>query len=423
MKVYLQTLKFQLKTLPKTFAFILFGVLSISAYKIFFLESSRGLFTQENITIAQIIFRVLFSLVILVAYGVVFIFLRGFFSISIFQLFPGIRKKVLLFGYINLAIIFIWGVFILGLNDLNVIKVFTMTILWFISSCMILIFFDTISVYRSNKYWILKLFFALFSFIAPMVAGREPSKHPLVYYSIISVFLLVVFYQTINFIRNYIDFRLKEDFTREGFGLKMNSLQNIIDNFYARKVVNTIGVVKNKKDKERYGKLIHITLLGIEFFTPWILIGTAIGLAYAKSVIEMKPRSMFIASVLYFTFFSLTNTPRIFKKKDEIMFLYQRSNIRRNDFELLILKTAIKVYFIRMLKIVIPIFAVVIIYNMYFGYADPYFLIKLILTISAIQLFFIYYFWKTIMRNKDYDLLKHSTTIRKGLVSLENIIK
>jgi hypothetical protein len=256
-----------------------------------------------------------------------------------------------------------------------------------------------------------------------MVAGREPSKHPVVYYSIISVFLLVVFYQTINFVRNYIGFRLKEDFTREGFGLKMDSLQNIIDDFFSGKVIKTIGVVKNKTDKERYGKLIHITLLGIEFYIPWLFLDVITGLAYVNNVFEMKPRTLFITCVLYSIFFSLTNTPRIFKKKDEIMFLYQKSNIRRNDFELLILKTALKVYFIRMLKIVIPIFAVVIIYNMYFGFADPYYLIKLIFTISAIQLLFIYYFWKTILRNKDYDMLKQSTTIRKGVVSLENVIK
>lgn len=413
MKEYLQMFKFQLKVFPKIHSFILLMILSISTYKIFMLGSDTGLFTQESITIAQIVFRVLFSLVMLVTYGVVSIFLRGSFTISVFQMLPCVRKKVLLLNTFSLVILFFWGIAMIGMNDTNSIIVFTMTNLWFISSCITLLFFDTISVYRSNKYWILKLFFASSSFIAPMVAVKESSKHPVAYYSIISVFLLVVLYQIINFVRNYINFRIKEDLKTKGLWLKMNSLQNIIDDFYVRKVRNTIWIVKNNAVKNRYGKLIHITLLGIELFTPWILIGSAISLAYVNSVFEMKPRTMFIASVLYFTFFSLTNTPRIFKKKDEIMFLYQRSNIRRDDFELLILKSAIKVYFIRFFKIVIPIFAVVIIYNIYFGYADPYFLIKLVLTISVIQLLLIYYFWYTILRNKDYNKIKASKTIIK----------
>ena len=422
MKAYLQMFKLPFKNVPKIGTSFLILILSVTTYKIFFLKSG-SIFSMSDITIAKIIFRVFFTLFIIGSYGLIFGMLRGIADKGIFHLVPEIRKKALIFGFVVIFLIFCWEIFILGFTDTKLLIVAAMFNLWFLSSCMTLYFFDIISVYRSNSFWIFKLIFALLSFIAPMVYAKGPSKHPITYFVIISIFLIVILYQIINFIRNYIGFRLKEDFTREGFGLKMNSLQNIIDNFYARKVVNTIGVVKIKTVKKRYGKLIHITLFGIEFYIPWLFLDVITGLAYVNNVFEMKPRTMFIACVLYSIFFSVTNTPRIFKKKDEIMFLYQKSNIRRDDFELLILKTAMKVYIIRMLKIVIPIFAVVIIYNMYFGYADPYFLIKLILTISAIQLFFIYYFWKTILRNKDYDLLKQSATIRKGLVSLENIIK
>ncbi|MBU4485625.1 MAG: hypothetical protein KKD38_01730, partial [Candidatus Delongbacteria bacterium] len=277
MKVYMQMFKYNFKMMPKISISLLIMMVSVTIYKLFFLEFDKNLFSMDNITIAQIVFRLIFIILVMGIYGQIFLFFRESLTTNIFQMIPNIRKKALIFGFLNLFLVYFWAVFILGFNHISVIIFFTMLNLWFLSSCMTLYFFDIVPIYRSNRFWILKMIFAILSFMVPMLSSKSPSKHPITYFIIISFFLIVVLYQIINFICNYIDFRLKEDFNVKGFGLKMNSLQNIMDNINVWKCRKTIGSLKIKAVRDRYGKLIHFTLFGNEFIFPWIFIGTISG--------------------------------------------------------------------------------------------------------------------------------------------------
>lgn len=407
MKVYLQMFKFSYNMIPKISISLLIMMSSVTIYKLFYLGADISLFSKNNITIAQIIFMELFMLSLIVAYLRTFIIISPYFSVSFLQMIPEIRKKALIFAGFNLGFVLIWSVFILGYSNLHALFSFTISSLWLFSTMITMSSFR-VPIYRSNKFWKLKLIFALLSFVVPLLSTKEPDKHPTIYITVISLFLIVVLYQIFTFVRNYMYIRLREDFNTKGLGMKMNSLQNIIDRIFVWKLNKTIRKLKMKAVCDRYEKLIHFSLFGNEFIFPWILIGSTLGLAYVNSVFDFSPKFLFISAVLYIFSFSAINTPRIFMQKYKIIFLYQKTGLRRIDFELLIFKTAIKVYFVRMMKIIIPIFTIVLINNLFFGTSDFILLILIILTISIIQIPYLFYFWRKMLKSKDYDTIKQA---------------
>ncbi|NOR46099.1 MAG: hypothetical protein GQ534_10990, partial [Candidatus Delongbacteria bacterium] len=315
MKTYLQIYKFIFKAMPKISIGFLILMLSTTFYKVFFLEPGHNLFFMENVTIDQIIFRILFVLSLIGSYGYLFGLMRETVTTDIFLLIPQIRKKSVVFTFGNFFLIYIWAVLILGFSDSMHLLYFTMLSLWFLSICLSLFFFDNISIYRSNKYWVFKLFFLIFSISGPLVILKDPMKQPVLYIVIISVFLLVIFYQIINFLHNYINLNFKTDITKSGLGKKANFLQNIIDNMYEGNYTSTANNLKNIKLNKRYFALFNITLFGPIMTKTWFSIGALISLTYINLINEWSLKTFILTTIGYFSFLAIVHARKCFKQK------------------------------------------------------------------------------------------------------------
>jgi hypothetical protein len=325
---------------------------------------------------------------------------------------PKIRKKTLAFSFLILLIIYIWAVFILGVSDSQSLVLFTMLNLWFLSVYMSLYFFDILSVYQSNKYWFFKIFFLIFSISAPLVSIKDPIKRPVLYTAIIGGFLIIFFYQLINFLNNYINLNFKKDFRTVGLGKKAESLQNIIDNFYVNKNKAVLSKLKKVKLSERYFKLFNITLFGPVFTYPWLFGGVLYSITYIYFIQEWSLKTLTIAFVVYFGFLALVNTPRFFKQKNKFEFLFVCTGLSRIDFETICLKVTIRRYLTRFLKTIPSALLIILGNNILFEPIKVYPLGICAILIVFINLSIIYFSWKSILRNKDYDKIKQARVMQ-----------
>lgn len=405
MKVYMQMFKYSFKLIPKITMSLLIMMVSVTIYRLFFLGDEVSLFSKNNTTIAKIIFSELFMLSLILAYYRTFIIISPYFNVSFLQMIPEIRKKALKFTVLNLGLLFVWAIFILGYRNFHALFTFTISSLWLFST-MITLASCKVPVYGSNRFWVFKLMFALFSFVVPLLSTKEPAKHPTIYTTLISLFLIVVLYQIFNFVRNYMNFRQKEDFSTKGFGLKMNSLQNIIDNFYVKKSLKLLKKISNRSYKERNEKLIQLTLFGNIFFTPLFFIGIMIGFGYIHILNEFGIEKSIVGIILYFTILLFGISSKMFKQKNKLCFLYVAGSLNREDFEKQVLKSYIKYFLKSLFIILIPLITVFIVYKIFFEQIDFIPILVSILIVSSVQIAFIYYFWTVMLRNKDYDKLK-----------------
>ena len=412
MKIYLQMYKYIFKSIPKISISFILMMVSVTIYKFQFLQPGAALFSTKDITIAQIIFRIVFTLLVIGSYGLVFGFMRGRINLDIFLMVPKIRTKTLAFSFLILLIIYIWAVFILGVLDSQSLVLFTMLNLWFLSICMSLYFFDIISIYQSNKYWFFKIFFLVFSFSAPLVSVKDPMKRPVLYFAIIGVFLVVVFYQLINFLNNYINLNIKNDFRTVGLGKKADSLQNIIDNFYVNKNRATLSKLKKVKLSKRYFKLFNITLFGPIFTYPWLCIGAGFSITYIHFIQEWSLKTLTITFIVYFGFLALVNTPKFFKQKNKIEFLFVCSGLSRIEFEIVYLKVTIRRFLTRLLKSIPSALLIILGNNFLFNPVKIYPLGIYIISFTIFNCCIIYLSWKSILRNKDYDKIKKAKVMR-----------
>ena len=97
MKVYMQMLKHSYSMMPKISISLLLMMLSLTVYKLFFISDDTIIFSQSNVTIAEIVFRLIFTLIRIGILGQVLIILSGHFAVSILQMIPEIRKKAIIF--------------------------------------------------------------------------------------------------------------------------------------------------------------------------------------------------------------------------------------------------------------------------------------------------------------------------------------
>ncbi|MCK5760555.1 MAG: hypothetical protein KAH33_04625 [Candidatus Delongbacteria bacterium] len=408
MKTFYHMYKFIFKAMPKVSFGFLVVLIATTVYKVFFLEPGYNLFSMENITIDQIIFRTLFSLFLVGSYSYLFGFMREMINMPIFQLIPKIRTKAIVSGFCNIFVIYIWAVMILGFSNPMLLLFFTMLNLWFLSFCMSIYFFDIISPYRSNKYWFPKLFFFLFSISGPLVTLKDPMKRPVLYIVIISIFLIVVLYQIINFLHNYINLNYKTDITKS----RLDSLQNFLVSLTVGSYSSTINELKKIKLNRRYFKLFDITLFGPITTFIWIFIGIISSMAYINIIHEWSIKTVFISIIGYFGFLAINNTSRYFKQKDKIGFLFINSGLSRSQFELIILKVTITRYFTRFLKTIPSILLIILGNNILFEPVAIYPLITCAMIMVSLNLIAIYLFWNSIMKNKDYDTIKKARVIR-----------
>lgn len=412
MKTYFMIYKFIFKATPKVSIGFLIMMASTTFYKVFLLDPGDNLFFTENITVDKIVFRILFTLLAIGSYGYIFGFMREMVNMDIFQLVPNIRRKILIFSFSNLLMIYIWSILILGFSNSMQLLYFTMLSLWFLSICLSLFFFDNISIYKSSKYWVFKLLFLIFSISGPLVILKDPMKRPALYVIIISIFLIVVFYQIINFLHNYINLNFKADITKSGLGKKANSLQNIIDNMYEGNITSIVINLKNVKLNKRYFSLFNITLFGPIMTKTWFSAGALISLTYINLINQWSLRTFFITILVYFALVTIVRISKYFKQKEKIEFLFIISELTRPQFELIILKVAIIRYMTRFLKAIPSMVLVIWSNNILFKPVIFYPLIALVIIVPIFTLISIYIFWTLIIKNKDYDTIKKAKVMQ-----------
>jgi len=402
MKVYMQMFKYNFKLIPKISISLLIMMVSVTIYKLFFLGDDIGLFSYNNITIAQIVFRLIFTIFLIWAYFRTFMILSG---PSVLQMIPEIRKKAIIFAGLNLCLVFIWAVYILGYNDFQILFSFIISSLWMLSTMITMSSFR-VPVYRLNKYWFLKLIFALFSFVAPIIYIKGTPKHPIMCYIILSVFFIVIIYQMFNFVTNYINYRLKDDFTKKGFGLKINSFQAYFDDAIVKELNSLIKKI-NSNPKNKYIKLFQFSLfepspkiLGLIFYA---LIVSAL-----FSIRDKFEIIYFVSFLLFFLLMSFFNYSRIYRKRNKIVYLYLASKLSRNKFELTVLSTVFR-QVIFGFACSVPIFTLgLVIYSKYFITAELLLILYLVLSYYIAELLIIYILWAFLIKNKDYDTIKQS---------------
>ena len=365
---------------------------------------------MENITIARIVFRIIFSIFVLGSYGTIFGLLSSAIHVSVFRMIPDMGRKVLVFAYINILLIYLWSVAMIGFSDPSVIRFYTMLNLWFISS---VISFGSgfNATYKSGKYKILKVIFFLFGIAVPIFSVVIPVYHPLLYCLIVGGYILIVLYQIVNFTSYYIKFGV----TREKRDLekKLESWQNLTDRLYEWKFGKLKKELLDKPCKNRVNKLVFFTLFGNEFFWWWIIFGIVLGFAYAWNIYELDADTFFIGVNLYIIVLSLIILPRLFKQKYRIEFLYTSLQLQRDDFEKQILKSTLIAFINRMSKILTTMVLTVIVCNMLFSEADLAILIITVLTIIPLQLIFVYYFWRKKIRNTEYSSLGQTIFLQR----------
>jgi len=404
MKVYVQMFKFSYNMIPKISISLLIMMSSVTIYKLFYLGADISLFSKNNITIAQIIFRVIFTIFLIWAYFRTFIIISGP-SVSVLQMIPEIRKKTILFAGLNLGLVFIWSVFILGYNDFQILLSFIFSSLWMLSTIITISSFR-VPVYRSNKYWFLKLIFALFSFVVPIMYIKGTPKHPIMYYTILSVFFIVIIYQMFNFVRNYINYRLKDDFTKKGFGLKINSFQAYFDDAIVKELNSLVNKTKSNP-KNKYIKLFQFSLFEP---TPKVL-GIILYALIVSALFSIRDRFeiiYFVSFLLYFLLISFLHYSRIYRKRNKIEYLYLASKLSRNKFELTVLSTMFRQVIIGF-ACSVPIFTLgIVIYSKYFVAAELLLISSLVLSYYIAELIIIYALWTFMIKNRDYDTIKQS---------------
>jgi len=390
--------------IPKISISLLIMIVSVTIYKLFYLGADISLFSNNNLTIAQIVFRVIFTIFLIWAYFRTFIIISGP-SVSVLQMIPEIRKKTILFAGLNLGLVFIWSVFILGYNEMQIQLSFVISSLWLLST-MITMSSYRVPVYRSSKYWFLKLIFALFSFVVPIMYIKGTPKHPIMYYIILSVFFIVIIYQMFNFVCNYINYRLKDDFTKKGFGLKINSFQSYFDDA----IVKELNSVVNKSKSNPENK--YIKLFQFSLFEPS---PKALGLVFyaliISSLFSIRDRFeiiYFVSFLFFFLLLSFLNYSRIYRKRNKIEYLYLASKLSRNKFELTLLSTVVR-QVIFGFACSVPIFALgLVIYSKYFVTAELLLILSLILSYYIAELIIIYTLWTFMIKGRDFDTIKQS---------------
>lgn len=410
MKIYIAMYKFLTGiTPPAVRNLLLLFALSVTIYRLFFLPSDVNLFLMKDITIARIIFRLVFMLFVFGAYWV----LLGFLSVSVKSLFlmiPDIRKKAIGFTFINLLLLYIWSVAVIGFSDAAVIKFFTMMNLWFISS--IISFGSGLDfVYRSGKYKVLKIFFFIFGIAVPIFLAANPVNHLTLYFFIFGGYILIVLYQIANFTSHYIDFKVARE--KRNLEERLESWQDIFDRFYDWKFRNFINGLKNKTEECRSNRLIGFIMLGNIFITPLLFIGFLAGGAYVHYFKGDNPLQLFAGIFVFFTLISSQATHVIFMQRSKIEFLYTVINISRSGFERMFLISIYKDYFSRFLIMLVPIIITVVINNIFL---DAVSFIPLIVYLTAIiltQLILIYAYWYKIISHRDYNLIKQLNTVKK----------
>jgi hypothetical protein len=398
MSIYYKIFKFSYKMMPPAMLSYLVIIILTVLMKIFDAEAYIVFGKVDSVLV--LVFVNLFGLGCILNFIILILCLKLSLNTPIFHSVPGIRSKIMNYSLIHLLFYFTWFVFIVGgLKEPELISFLFFLNLYFLSLITSAFFFDSISVYRSGKYFILKLMYYIIGIIGIFAIPQFQDKHPIATTIFYAGFAAVIIYQAVSFRRNYIDFNLKES-SYNGFENTIRSIEKYFESMPEKSLRKRIA--QSEKSKDKYRDLFEITIFGVNhpliyLLYPWVaamLFGLIIdheGMIPFLSVIPLIAGS----------YLSLT-----IGNKDKITFLYTTSGLSRKEFVNKVLQTVLRKYFIVFLPLLPFMILYTIIYNEFTGVMEYHVPVILFVFILAAWLILTWIIWMAVLQFADFDKLK-----------------
>ncbi|HXK50550.1 MAG TPA: hypothetical protein PKW56_08785 [Clostridiales bacterium] len=397
MKDYIKIFRFNYRAMPLGMLIYLTIVILTILMKVF--DSEAYILFGKVDSVFVLVFVILFGLACQMNYLMLITFLRLNFNSPIFHNVPEIRRKIMNYSLLHLSFYFAWFVFIAGgLKEPKLISFLVFLNLCILSLVVTAFFFDSVSVYRSRKYIILKILFYIVSLIGIFAMPVLQDKYPLSASAFYAFFAAVIIYQAVNFRRNYIDFNLKTS-NEKGFENTVKSIEEYLESMLDKSLRKRIASSVNSDEKHR--KLIEITLFGtyhwlIYIWYPyiaWIIWGL---------IIYHEDMNVFISGIPLFSGFYLYSA---IGNKNKITFLYMTSGLSRKEFVNKVLQTVLRKYFVVFLPLLPFMILYTYIYNVFYGTMEYHVPVLLFISILTGWEFLTWIIWMATLQFADFDKL------------------
>ncbi|MDD3175975.1 MAG: hypothetical protein PHU51_05855 [Candidatus Nanoarchaeia archaeon] len=398
MKEYIKIFRFNYRTMPLGMLIYLTIVIFTILMKVF--DSEAYILFGKVDSVFVLVFVNLFGIACILNYIILILCLKLSLNTPIFHSVPEIRNKIMNYSLLHLSFYFAWFVFIAGgLKELKLISFLVFLNLCILSLIVTAFFFDSVSVYRSRKYIIVKILFHIFGLIGifalPAIQDKYPRSATLFY----AGFAAVIIYQAVSFRRNYINFNLKES-SENGFENTIRSIEKYFESMPEKSLRKRI--THSEKSSDKYRELFEITIFGvyhplIYLQYPWIA-AIVFGL-----IIDHEGMIPFLSVIplIAGSYLSLT-----IGNKDKITFLYTTSGLSRKEFVNKVLKTVLRKFLIAFLPLLPFMILYTIIYNKFTGVMEYHVPVILFVFILAAWLFLTWIVWMAVLQFADFDKLK-----------------
>ncbi|MFO7811309.1 MAG: hypothetical protein R6V47_08080, partial [Candidatus Delongbacteria bacterium] len=271
--------------------------------------------------------------------------------------------------------------------------------LYFLSLITSAFFFDSISVYRSGKYFILKLMYYIIGIIGIFAIPQFQDEYPIATTIFYAGFAAVIIYQAVSFRRNYIDFNLKE-YSKTGFEHTIRSIEKYFESMPEKSLRKRI--TRSVKSNDKYRELIEITIFGVNHPLIYLLYPWIAAMIWGL-IFDHEGMIPFISAIPFLsgTYLSLT-----IGNRGKITFLYMTSGLSRNEFVNKVLQTVLRKYFIVFLPLLPFMILYTYLYNVFEGVLSYYTPIILFTLITAGWLILTWIIWMAVLQFADFDKLK-----------------
>ena len=267
MKEYFQIFKFNCRMMPLGMLSYLTIVVLTILLKIF--DSGAYILFGKVDSVFVLIYVILFGIACELNYLILIRFLKLAFNSPIFHSIPEIRNRIMNYSLLQLSFYFAWFVFIAGgLKEPKLITFLVFLNLCLLSLLIAAFFFDSVSVYRSRKYIVIKIFFYILSLIGIFAMPQFQDKYPFVATIFYAGFTAVIIYQAVNFRRNYINFNFKES-SEKGFENTVKSIEEYFERMPDKSLRKRIE--RSVKSSDKYRELFEITLFGTYHWLIYLL--------------------------------------------------------------------------------------------------------------------------------------------------------
>lgn len=398
MKEYIKIFRFNYRTMPLGMLIYLTIVIFTILMKVF--DSEAYILFGKVDSVFVLVFVILFGLACQMNYLMLISFLRLNFNSPLFHNIPEIRNKIMNYSLLHLSFYFAWFVFIAGgLKELKLISFLVFLNLCILSLIVTAFFFDSVSVYRSRKYIIIKILFYIFGLIGIFAIPQFQEKYPLSASAFYAVFAAVIVYQAVNFHRNYINFNLKES-SDKGFENTIRSIEKYFESMPEKSLRKRI--THSEKSSDKYRELFQITIFGTYHWLVYLWYPYIAWIVWGL-IIYHEDMNVIISGIPIFSGFYLYST---IGNKDKITFLYMTSGLSRKEFVNTVLRTVLRKYFIAFLPLMPFMILYTYIYNVFYGTMEYHVPVILFTFILAGWLFLTWIVWMATLQFADFDKLK-----------------